>query len=101
MFAGRALLDRGQEIAHGVHLGHRRDGEADAEDALDAQHQLGAAEAVDAEIAIETARQRNVAALEALRSEFAHEFAHDREQLRLTRWPIEIHSTPRAHGALG
>ena len=42
-------------------------GKPHAEFALDAQHQLGAAEAVDAEIAVEPARQRHVAALEALR----------------------------------
>ena len=54
-----------------------------AEFALDAQHQLGAAERVDAEIAVEAARERHVAALQALRRKLAHQFAHDRDQLKL------------------
>ena len=41
------------------------------------------AEQVDAEIAVELARQRHVAALEALGRKLAHELAHDREQVTL------------------
>ena len=41
------------------------------------------AERVDAEIAVEPARERHVAALQALRRKLAHQFAHDRDQFKL------------------
>ena len=81
--ARRALLDRLQQVADRVHLGDGGDREPHAEFALDAQHQFGARERVDAEIAVEPARERHVAALEALRRKLAHEFAHDGDQFRL------------------
>jgi hypothetical protein len=45
--------------------------------------EFGARERVDAEITVEAARERHVAALEPLRAELAHQFAHDRDQFSL------------------
>ena len=78
---GRGVFDRLQEVGDRFHFGERRDGEAHAEFALDPQYQFGAAERVDAEIAVEAGGERDVAALQALRRQFAHQFAHDADQL--------------------
>ena len=81
--ARRTLLDRLEQIGDRIHFGDGIDGKTHAEFALDAQHQFGAAERVDAEIAVEARGERYLAALQALRRELAHQFAHDRDQLEL------------------
>jgi hypothetical protein len=63
------------------HLGRH----SHAESALEAQDQLGAAEAVDAKIAVEAARQRHVHRRAALAAQLAHEILHDRDQRALAR----------------
>ena len=81
--ARRGVFERLQEVGDRLHFGDFVDRQPHAEGALDAQHQFGARERVDAEIAVEAARKRHVAALQPLRAELAHKLTHDGDQLSL------------------
>ena len=59
------------------------DRQAHPEHALDPQDQLGATEAIDAEIAIEPARQGDVHGASALAMQLAHEVGHERDETAL------------------
>ena len=81
----RDLQTAARAVAQGLisrDIGHR---EPHVEFALDAQHQFGAPERVDAEVAVEPACEGHVAALQPLRAQLAHQFAHDRDQFKLAR----------------
>ena len=78
---GRArLLQRAQQIADGIRLADQGDRQPGAERALEAQDQLGAAQAVDAQIPLEPARQGYLAGSRVLGMKLASQFADDREQ---------------------
>ena len=81
--AGRGVLERLRQVGDRVHFGDFGHRQPHAEGALDAQHQFGARERVDAEVAVEAARQGHVAALQPLRRKLAHQLAHDGDQFGL------------------
>ncbi|MGB6543173.1 MAG: hypothetical protein WBF03_20125 [Xanthobacteraceae bacterium] len=57
---GTGFVEGGQEISDRVHFAHDAHWQADSKRALDAQHQFRSAEAIDAEIAIKPAGERNI-----------------------------------------
>ena len=63
----------------------RLGGQPNAESTLDAQDQFGPAQAVDAEIALDTAGRQDVDEPDALRMKLAHKLPHERDQVALAK----------------
>ena len=77
--------ERAEEVAHGLGLADHLGRQVHRECALEAQHQLGTAEAVDAEVAVEPARERNLHRPAAPGAQLAHQVAHDVDEVAFPR----------------
>jgi hypothetical protein len=71
------LLDRVEEVANRLGLADDGNGQPHAEGALDPQNQFGAAETVNSKIAFDTARQRRLVKLRALRVQLTCQPGYD------------------------
>ena len=76
-------FDRLDQVAYGLGLGQHAGRQLEMQQALDAQHQLGPADAVDAEVAVEPAGRRNDDRARRRGMEVAHEPLDDADDLAL------------------
>jgi hypothetical protein len=82
---GRRLLKRNKDVTDRVGFTHHADRQANPKHAFDPKHQLGSAEAIDAEVAIKPAGQAHVQGTRALAMQLAHKVGHDRDEAVLVR----------------
>jgi hypothetical protein len=88
------LVQRVQQVTDGIRLADHGDRQPGAKRALEAQDQLGASQAVDAQIPLEPARQGHLAGSRVLGMKLASQFADDREQgacarVELAGWLVQ------------
>ena len=82
------MLQGAEKIANSIRFADKADRQPSAECALQAQHQFGPPEAVDAQILLEPTRERNLGNSAVLGMQLTRKLAYDGQQLGLARGVI-------------